>query len=189
MKKSIAIVSYSFNTGKIYKEQIESLKFTDVEVEAYCIGDEELIQGIAPDVLLVLSYDGYKKVEVFLENKPLVLFICRTISKLGYDQIMAIEAGTDVFLMDETKEMAVNMATVLMQLGVRHINVIPVDRIGVSHLQDSQIIVLGKQDLVNEEHNHIVDIGNSLIDMTTLIDVTESMDMHHLARNIDLKNN
>jgi transcriptional regulator with PAS, ATPase and Fis domain len=189
MKKSLAIVSYSRETANIYKEQIESLRFTDVDVEAYCLADDSLNGGIEPDVLLILSYDGFTKVEGYLRNKPQILFISRTISKIGYNQILNIEVDENVYLMDETMSMAKNMVAVLMQLGLLHINLVPIDRKSAMRLRDSRIIVLGKQNLSIDTYNQIIDIGSSLIDMTTLIDVTDIMDMHHLAKNLDFQNN
>jgi len=85
MKKRLAILCYSETTLNMYYEQIRSLFQENLHVEKYCIEDRSIQNEIIADLILLPSFDAFDKVRQFIKKTDKVLFVHRTISKLGLD--------------------------------------------------------------------------------------------------------
>lgn len=180
MKKKLAILCYSEATLNMYYEQIRSLFQENLHIEKYCIEGGSITKEIIADLVMVPSFDAFDKVRRFIKKTDKVLFVHRTISRLGLDKIMDIRKGTDAFLLDESIEMSKQMVSTLYQIGVNHINLIPTCPQEKLELDNKTIIILGKSSYNLDGAKEIINIGNSLLDINTIIEIGVRLDLLYI---------
>ena len=180
MKKKLAILCYSEATSTMYYEQIKSLFQENIHIEKYCIGDGSIQEEILADLILLPSFDAFDMVRKFIKKTEKVLFVHRTISKVGLDKIMDIKEGTEAFLFDESIEMAKRMVSTLYEIGANHINFIPTSPYEKLELDDKAVIILGKSSYVSYGATNIINIGNSLLDINTIIEIGDRLELLHI---------
>jgi len=180
MKKRLAILCYSEATLNMYYEQIRSLFQENLHIEKYCIEDGSIQNEIIADLILLPSFDAFDKVRQFIKKTDKVLFVHRTISKLGLDKIMDINEGTEAFLLDESMEMAKQMVSTLYEIGANHINFIPTCPYEKLEVSNKAVIILGKSSYEPYGAKDIINIGNSLLDINTIIEIGVRLQLLHI---------
>ncbi|MCT4604909.1 MAG: sigma 54-interacting transcriptional regulator [Marinisporobacter sp.] len=185
--KRLAIVSYSQETVDIYYEQIKSLFGDNLSMERFCMDTEKIKEGIYTDMVLIPSYDVFKKVKGYIKNKSEIIIANRTISKSGLEKIMNIPKNTEVLLLDESAEMAAEMISVIYQLGARHLELIPMYTGEQQKLEGKIMLLLGKGKKRSDFSGEIVNIGNSLLDMNTIIDIGVKLKLDYLLNKQNIK--
>ena len=175
--KSLAIVSYTIESVNSYYNQIKSLFSDKISVQKYTLEDlDDYSNGeIKADVLLIPSYHLYKQIKSKVNKNTDPLFAHRTISKAGLDTILRLKEDSEVVLIDESPEMAEQIISIIYQLGVRHINL---NSFWSSDAENfNKFIVLGQSDYAPESDKKIINIGNSLLDINSIIDIGMKFDL------------
>ncbi|HSH35049.1 sigma-54 interaction domain-containing protein [Schnuerera sp.] len=170
MKRTLTIVSYSIESVNSYYAQIRSLFGENININKITIDDIKINKKIYTDAILIPSYDMFKKIKKYINKGTDLIFANRTISKVGLGKIMDIEEGTEVVLIDESSEMTEQMISVIYQLGVRHIDLKSYWSIK-EDIKDKTILILGQSNYVPKLAQKIINIGNSLLDFNTIIDI------------------
>jgi len=155
-------------------------------VNKICIDDLDKQKKIDADVILIPSYDMYEKVKNCLKEESDLLFATRTISKTGLDKIKKINAGTEVILIDESPEMAEQIISVIHQLGVRNIVLNSYWSTDKNNLNDKTAIILGQTEFVPDKVKKIINIGNSLLDINSILDLGYKFDLFPLLDRQDI---
>lgn len=189
MKKVLAIVNYSPKTLNLYYEQLKSLFLDNLEIKKFCIESGQIKGEIEADVVLVPSYDAFEKIKRHIKESSEIIFCNRTISIDGLDKIKSILYTCDVFLLDETLEMSQNMITVLYQIGVRNINLLPATPADREVLKDKTLIILGQSSFIPIEAKNIINIGSSLIDISTIVDIGIRLNLDHILNKQNITKN
>lgn len=187
MSKTLAIVSYSSNTVNTYFQQINSLFADSLQVKRYCINSSEIMQGIVADAVLLPSYDVFEKIKGYLKKTGEIVFCNRTISKAGFDKIMGIPAASEVVLIDESKDMAKQMVSALCQIGVKHLCIKPSDARDMEDMSNKTVIILGDSSYIPDKAREIVNIGNSMLDISTIIEIGNRLDLDHLLNRQNIR--
>lgn len=180
MKKKLAILCYSNGTLEIYYEQIQSLFQDNLIIEKYCLENGPIQKEIVADLILLPSFDAFEKVRHLIKRVDKVLFADRTISKGGLDKMMDIEEGTEAFFLDESMEMSKQMVSTLYEIGVDHMNLTPICPTTEGNFKEKMIIVLGKSSNIPLNTTNILNIGNSLLDINTIIEIGVRLDYLHI---------
>ena len=186
MKKTLAIVSYSVESVNSYYEQIISLFQDNIIVDKICIDDFDWRKIIDADVILVPSFDMFEKIKNNVKKESGLLFATRTISKSGMNLIRKIKAGTEVMLIDESPEMAEQIISVLYQLGIRHITLKSYWETDKNNPMDKTAIILGQTEFIPDSIKNIVNIGNSLLDINSILDLGDRFDLFPLLDKQDI---
>lgn len=187
MKRKLAIVSYSTSTVNTYHEQIISLFSDNILVDKFYIGTENIRKGIKADLVLIPSYSVFKMIKPYIEKECEIIIANRTISKMGLEKIMAVPEGTEAMLLDESEDMAAQMVSVIYQLGVRHIDLLPVSPYSCDDVDDKSLIVLGESKFDTKLLNQVVNIGSSLLDISTIMDIGAKLDLIHILQRQNIK--
>lgn len=187
MKKTVAIISYNMETVKTYYEQINSLFFDRVNIIKYCLDDEYIEKGISADIVLIPSYDALMKVGDYIENQSQIIFANRTVSKSGLDKIIDIPEGSEVMLLDESMEMAKQMISVLYQIGVKNMKLVPVQLDKIENIRDKVIIMLGQSKYTPYSSNKIINIGSSILDINTIMDIAVKLNLEDVLNRQNIK--
>lgn len=187
MKKKLAIVSYSTSTGNTYNEQIISLFSDNIIVDKFCIGSENIKKGIKADLVLIPSYNVFKMIKQYMEKESEIIIANRTISKAGLEKIMAVPEGSEAILMDESAEMASQMVSVIYQLGARHIELLPVCPYSFKAVDGKSLIVLGESKYDSKSLKQVINIGNSLLDISTIMDIGAKLGLIHILQRKNIR--
>lgn len=81
--------------------------------------------AICADVLVVNRTVSLLALRPHTPSFQNVVFMTRSIRKTYLDSILAIPAGTDVLLVNDTPDSAHEMIEMLYELGIGHLNLIP----------------------------------------------------------------
>ncbi|WFD10777.1 sigma-54 interaction domain-containing protein [Tepidibacter hydrothermalis] len=180
--KKISIISYTLSEINTYYEQIKSLFSQNIEIEKFCV--DEINAEINSDVVLVPSYNVFETIKKHIKNKAELVIANRTITKAAFEKIMNIKSGSKVYLLDHNYQMALQMTCVMYQLGIRHIELIPICESIKKDIEDSELIVF--KDYENRGYNTI-NIGNTLLDISTIIDIGVKLNLVEILQRQDIK--
>ncbi|QQY80112.1 PAS domain S-box-containing protein [Keratinibaculum paraultunense] len=186
MRKTLAIVSYSIESVNSYYTQIKALFSGNILMQKITMNDIKNIKIINADVVLVPSYDMFGKIKKHISKETDIIFANRTISRSGLKKIMGIEKGSEVILIDESPEMTEQMISVIYQLGARHINIESYWTIKKEDIYKKPLIILGQSEYLPSYSKEIINIGNSLLDFNTIIDIGIKFDLMHMLNRQDI---
>lgn len=186
--KKLAIVSYTTESVNSYFNQIKSLFSDKIIIEKYCLDDFNSSHeiNINSDVLLIPSYHLFKKIKGNVNKNTELLFANRTISKTGMDKINSIKNGSKVVLIDESPEMAEQIISIIYQLGARHIELNSYWSYDKEDMDGKIFIILGQSGYVPIDAKEIINIGNSLLDINSIIDIGTKFDMFSVLDKQDI---
>ena len=100
---------------------------------------------------------------------------------------MAIPDGTQALLMDENVDMASQMVSVIYQLGVRHIELTPICPSINIGIEEKTVIVLGETKYVSNISNKVIDIGGSLLDISTIMNIGAKLNLIHILQRQNIR--
>ncbi len=185
--KTLVIVSYTTESVNSYYNQIKSLFSDRINTKKYSLDDlKSTKKKIDSDVLLIPSYHLYKKIKAYVGLDTELLFADRTISKTGMDKINGIKKGSRVVLIDESPEMAEQIISVIYQLGARHIELNSYWSADSINEKDDVFIILGQSDYTPKGAKEIINIGNSLLDINSIIDIGTKFDLFSVLDRQDI---
>lgn len=188
--KTLAIASYTQESANIYYNQIKSLFSDKIIINKYCLEDFKNCDiKIESDVLLIPSYHLFKIIKSSVNKDTELLFANRTISKTGMDKINNIKKDFKVVLIDESPEMAEQIISIIYQLGARHIDLNSywsADKQNIQDSKDNTFIILGQSDYVPKNAKEIINIGNSLLDINSIVDIGTKFDMFSVLDRQDI---
>ncbi|MEY7999979.1 sigma 54-interacting transcriptional regulator [Clostridium sp. Mt-5] len=187
MNKKIAIIGYGKDAVDTYGKQITALFSNNLSIEKFYIDESEIRKRINADLILVQSYHTLKKVKPYLNLESKIVFANRTISKAGFCKIMNIPKGTHLGLLDESMEMAIEMVCLLYELGIKHIEIAPIYPGIDKNIRGKTLILLGKSTCNTEGAEKIINIGHSLLDISTIIDIGEKLNLLYILQNQNIR--
>ncbi len=187
MRKKLAIIGYSVSTVDIYHEQIASLFSDTIIVDKFSVDSKDIKRGLDADLILVQSYGVYNMISQYLEKKSEVIIANRTISQAGLEKIMSIPGNTQVMLLDENVEMAAQMISVIYQLGVTHIELSPIYLGSNDSAEGKILIVLGQSRHTPSFSKEIINIGSSLLDISTILDIAAKLGLSDILQSQDIQ--
>lgn len=187
MRKKLAIIGYSVSTVDIYHEQIASLFSDTIIVDKFSVDSKDIKRGLDADLILVQSYGVYNKISQYLKKKSEVIIANRTISQAGLEKIMSIPGNTQVMLLDENVEMAAQMISVIYQLGVTHIELSPIYLGSNDSAEGKILIVLGQSRHTPSFSKEMINIGSSLLDISTILDIAAKLGLSDILQSQDIQ--
>ena len=187
MNKKIAIIGYGKDAVDTYGKQITALFLDNLSIEKFYIDEFGVNKIINADLILVQSYNILRKVKPYLNLKSKIVIANRTISKAGFNKILNIPRGSHVWLLDESMEMSIEMVCLLYELGIRHIEIDPMYPGVDNDVRGKSLILLGKSNCNTEGAEKIIDIGHSLLDISTILDVGEKLNLLYILQNQNIR--
>ncbi len=186
MKKTLTIVSYSVESVNNYYAQIRSLFSDAIHIKKVYLDSYGAIEEIDSDVVLIPSYDMFERIRKYIRGDADLIFANRTISKMALEKLLEIEEGTEVVMVDESPEMTVQMMSVVYQLIGKRLNIKSYWEMDKDQLEDKIVIILGQSDYLPKTAKKIINIGNSLLDFNTIIDIGMKFNLMSLLDNQDI---
>ena len=126
--KTMALVFQNADTPQVIdllRRTFEEVFARSVEVTVYFMDRIGPSEQICADVLVVNRTVSLLALRPHTPTVQNVVFMTRSIRKTYLDSILAIPAGTDVLLVNDTADSAREMIVTLYELGIGHLNLIP----------------------------------------------------------------
>ena len=187
MKRTIALINYDSSSADTYCDQIKNVFSNHIAVNKYCVNNNKINSTIIADLILVQYNEGFEEIKKYILEGTQIMFCNRTISKSGYNKILCIPEGTEVFLLDETLEMSRSIISIIYEMGINKLKLIPACPKSKKRLQGKTVIILGESTFVPADAKDIINIGSSFLDISTLIGIAFRLDLDHVICNKDIQ--
>ena len=126
--KTIYIVFNNREKVDVCTNLFEDLRFVfeDFVDLKLCFLDEIAPGGIPDgDLFLVLYKERVYPMKEYISSLDKVIVMARTFERRYLDEVYAIPAGTDVLVVNDSKESTFQATNSLYELGLNHLNLIP----------------------------------------------------------------
>jgi len=180
---TIAILNYDPKSADIYEAQIENIFSNNIAVKKYSINDGPVTETIVADLVLVQDEDVFEKTKGRIPDDTQVMFCNRTISMEGYYRILNIPEYSEIYILDETMEMSRDIISILYERGIRNLILQAASPENIGMLKDKTVIILGESSILPEDAKEIINIGSSLLDISTIIGIASRLKLTHIIEN------
>ncbi|MFH2001966.1 MAG: sigma 54-interacting transcriptional regulator, partial [Planctomycetota bacterium] len=185
--KELAVLTYSEKAAHIYCETLEKLLSGKIHIKKYCVEKNDINDRIDADLVMISAYDLYDLVKRYISDDVQIMIPNLTIQKSSFQLIKDLPAGTRALLVNANLDMAVRSVEQIYQFGARHIELIPYS----PYLEDIEDIAIavtpGEKQNVPKGIETVIDIGNRVIDVSTIINILIYFNMEELFNTDDMK--
>ncbi|WP_432662364.1 sigma 54-interacting transcriptional regulator [Wukongibacter baidiensis] len=174
--KKIAVISMGSETSKNICTQIRELIGDKAEIKGYTLKDD-ISKEFKDCLVLITSYLVEKMALTKLQPGTKYIVARRVINYQHLRDVISIPAGTDVLLVNDNKNTCYTAIKQLKKLGINHINYHPYYP-GIGEYKRLELAVtVGEPHLVPRCAKKIIDIGTRQIDITTLVEILNKLDL------------
>lgn len=132
------------------------------------------------DLFLVLYKDRVYPMKNYISSLDKVMVMARTYERKYLDEVYTLPSGTDVLVVNDSKESTIQSTNSLYELGLNHLNLIPYipeeDDGRWNHIKVA--ITPGEAEIVPSYIENIIDVQNRCIDTNTFVTIINKLDLH-----------
>jgi transcriptional regulator with PAS, ATPase and Fis domain len=185
--KTIALLNYDQKSAEIYGAQIKNIFSNNIIVNEYSINNGPIPETISADLVLVQDEDVYEKSKGSIPEDTPIMFCYRTLSKEGYYKILNLPEHSEVYILDETLEMAKDIISIIYEKGIRNLTLLPACPENIQDLRNKTVIILGVSSALPDDAKEIINIGSSLLDIITIVSLGFRLKLDYLIKNKDIQ--
>lgn len=176
MVKKVSLIAGTKSTRLAILNQIKSLLDKYVEIESYSI-DEGISGIIKSDLIIVSTKLIIDECIGFIDSKCPVIIARRSLNISNVDQLFSIAEGSKVLLVNDAIETSMETIDLLNNLGINHLNYIP--HYPGCELEEKYTLAItpGESKFVPLYVEKVIDLGPRLIDITTIVEILEKLDL------------
>lgn len=133
---------------------------------------------IRADLVLVSTTKVASYINKYITAKTHILVMKRSITKSGFEKLMELPRNVQALLVNDLQESAYDTIAMLYEIGVKHIDLIPYyPGCKADGNQLKMAITPNEVALVPDTVNEIVNIGDRVLDASTIIDILCKLDI------------
>ena len=173
--KSIAvIIDVKTELETFLRNNIKIVFGNQIEINFYYLNLLTEEDQIEDDVVLVMTEERAIMTQKYLkDNKPIIV-LRRTVKEDSLYPILKIPHNTKVLVVNDNMETTLETVTLLYQIGIDHLNLIPFES-GKNYDDIKIAITPNVRRKVPDAIKNIIDIGNRYIDMTSFIQIIDKL--------------
>jgi transcriptional regulator with PAS, ATPase and Fis domain len=169
--KKLAIISMQKSTCDFYKKELEKIFKGIINIDGYYLENGKSDTKIDADLVLITAHAYFNLVKSFVNDGVEIIIMRRTFTKEGLEKLKKIPVNTTAMLVNVTLELAFETISQIYQLGIRHINFIPVYP-GIKQVpQIDTAVTPGESRHVPKSVKKIIDISGRKLDISTIMDI------------------
>lgn len=179
MKKQIVLAFQQRTTASLIQALTKDLtQVFGQHIMISCVYLNELPEGrlIEGDIILITHPTVLNQMKSHVADINQVVVISRTVTEKAIYQLYDIPDGTDVLIVNANRELTNETVSMLCQLGVRHLHMIPYFPGETDCRNILFAITPGENFFVPPGIPNIIDIGNRRLDMQTFLDILARVD-------------
>lgn len=177
--KKIALMTYEASAGIQYMHQLEDFFEGRVEIESYCVLNDNMTEEICADIFVLSFADILEYVERYIPERANIVYMSRTFLKNRIKQLDAVQ-NEKCLLFDYSAILATETIGVIREIGYMNIEFETIkDLSELKERTGDPIIVAGGKDHLRlaTDSNRVFDIGYYMISLTTLADIAQRLDL------------
>ena len=173
--KKILIISFGEHTGLSIKNQLHSIFNENLYIDNLNSSDD-FDNNLDYDLLIFSSEEIKNIFQPKINKSKDYVVLKRVIRHECIDEILKIERGKEVLLVNDTEESCKEVIDQLKNQGVDHIKYYPYYP-GIKEYKNLNIAITpGETHLVPREIKNIIDINSRKMDITSLIEVLNKLE-------------
>lgn len=183
MVKTVSIVAGTESTRLAIFNQINSLLGEYIHIDSYSL--YEGIDGIIKSDLIIISTKLIvEECKEFLDENCPTIIARRSLDISNIDELFSIPVNSHILLVNDAIETAVETIELLNNLGINHLNYIP--HYPGCEIKDGYTMAItpGESRLVPSYVKKVFDLGPRLIDLTTIVEILEKLNILDEKANI-----
>ncbi len=174
--KSIALITGTEATRLELIEQLQPLISDYVEIISYA-SDIGIKEPIKADLVVISSKLIIDEVMPYIDSKCPIIMARRSLNISSIDRLFSIPEATTALLVNDTYETAFEVIGLIKELGMSHIKLIPYYPGCKATSKPTIAITPGEPTYVPDFVEEIVDIGPRIIDLTTIVEILEKLNL------------
>ncbi|WP_432407880.1 sigma-54 interaction domain-containing protein [Wukongibacter sp. M2B1] len=179
--KKLIVASMGKNTGNVIANQIKSLLSNYITVESVLISEMSRVNMKCDMVLFTSEFTA--KLAIKYLNKDIDYFIAyRVINHKNIECVISLPVGTEVLLVNDGENSALEAIEQLVELGLNHIKYYPVYPGCRQYPKLETAITPGEAPLVPGYVNNLIDIGTRILDIRTIHELISRLDIKETLR-------
>src|SRR5690625_1384427 len=178
MKRKIAVISGSKKNSNALCKQFCSLFGNLFDFIPFTNKEWSNISS-KYDLLLISTYSIFTRQigKIDLTDQNNVIIIDRTLSKKGYEQIKNLPSKENFLVVNDDRDSSIETISLLYELGVRDANLFPFFP-GSSDVPSVDFAITpGEVDHVPSSVQTIIDVGERVVDINTLVEILVYFDL------------
>jgi transcriptional regulator with PAS, ATPase and Fis domain len=176
--KKLAVIALEKHTITNLKNDLNYIFRNVIDIEWYYMEDSNFSNSINADLILYTSPNYYYMTRGLIASTAEVIMMKRTISREGYEKLLSLKNIKKAMMVNRTLEMAVETISQLRELGINHIDLVPVYP-GTKNIPNLEVAITPDHvNTVPQNAKHIVNIGNRKLDISTIMDITAKLDIN-----------
>lgn len=197
-RKTVVIITKGMDVADFYKKQIEKLFTDSVDVKSYSTTiytrDNCICENTIPidkgDIYLITTdaFASQKLRQEKLGQGVDYIELKVDLTENNLKELLELEDGTDAMLVNMSSIMAKEVISRLSQLGINHINFVPVYPEMKETPNIEVAVTPGEQRFVPKNVKRIIDIGHRSIDIETIVELALKLEREDLLETERFKN-
>lgn len=197
-RKTVVIVTKGMDVSDFYKKQIEKLFTDSVDVKSYSTtvytSDNCICENTIPiekgDIYLITTdaFASQKLRHQKLGQDVDYIELKVDLTENNITELLELEDGTEAMLVNMSSIMAKEVISRLSQLGINHINFVPVYPEMKETPNIEVAVTPGEQRFVPKNVKRIIDIGHRSIDIETIVELALKLEREDLLESERFKN-
>lgn len=174
MKSIAVIIDVKTELETFLRNNLKIVFGNQTEINFYYLNlltDDDYIED---DVVLVMTEERAIKTQKYLKDNKSIIILRRTVKEDALYPIFKIPQNTKVLVVNDNIETTLETVTLLYQIGIEHLNLIPFES-GKNYDDIKIAITPNVRRKVPETIKNIIDIGNRYIDMTSFIQIIDKL--------------
>lgn len=175
MKKELVVLTISKVTSNLFRRQLNDI-FADKIMIKYLTTEELKSQKIKSDMVLTTkSLIKEKNIDDYIFAQSDVLIARRSLNISYLEDLIKINDQSRVLLINDTKLGAYEAKSLLEEVGINHLELIPYYPGKKAPANVKIAINLGEEHLIPDYIERVVNIGSRVLDITTIIEIAVKM--------------
>lgn len=174
MSLKIAIITADKEISKFYKSELKYLFGDTLDISTYSTEDNSAFFPKTEEAFIVtnISFNCHEKVMLTIPKEKPVIFGSVTIENKSVEKLKKYPNGTKALLVNTTAKMAVECISTLYQKGINNIEFYSYyPGCSEKYLNIEMAVTPAEQRFVPKNMKYIVDIGNRIFDIKTIIEI------------------
>ncbi len=182
--KKIMIVSKYRNTAEFYARQLKRIFASGLSI-SICVLDEKVFDPeFYPDLVLISTPSILGDAKKYLKISCEIIFAKCSFSQSGLDVIKSIPRGSKALLVNIAPEPVYETISLIYQLGYRDLDIYPYYPGYIVERNIEIAITPNEEHLVPNHIKEIYNIGDRVIDISSIIDISTILGLEDNVVNI-----
>lgn len=186
MKQSIAIVTDKITKLSSFLEENIRLVLGDyIDINHYYLDNLKEDDKIQGDFVLVMTDDRLNSMRKHLVQDSKIIVVRRTLKENEIYGLFSIPNGTEVLVVNDTKETTLETISLFYKIGVKNLKFTPYIE-GKIYKNIDIAITPGVKEKVPSYISKVIDLGNRYIDISTFIEIINGLriDVKEIRKNL-----